>query len=77
MSGQAVQLDTGDGMKVNVRRNSDDMTQVQVGTNVLVRGVVQGDTSVMHIANFPFTDLGANFGKLLYSFGIVDGGRVV
>ena len=63
MNDHVVQLDTGDGSTVTVKRHPEDTVPLHMPTFALVRGIVQGDTSVKSIASFPFTDLGADFGK--------------
>ncbi|CAN8068931.1 unnamed protein product [Agarophyton chilense] len=60
-------LDAGDGSNITVMRNQPPSIQFQIGTKLLIRGMVKPDLSVAESSFFPPSDVGNNFDLSLFN----------
>lgn len=65
-------LNGGDAGSITVARNRPFQVMIELGMNLMVRGVVNPDLSIAESATFPPTDLGEKFG-MFYALKLLQG----
>lgn len=59
-------LESGEDKKITVYRSKPFLVLVEVGMNVLIRGTVNPDLSIVESKDFPPSDIGERFGMLFF-----------